>query len=75
MKITYSKLKSRPIPQQQCRPMIIGKHIPGAEFLVIGVIFLIHRQHFISLTTNLLYSIFQSADMYKKLLRNAEKCR
>jgi len=38
-KITYSKLKSGPISQLQCRPVIRGKQMPGAEFLVVGVFF------------------------------------
>jgi len=38
-KITYSKLKSGPISQLQRRPVIRGKQMPGAEFLVIGVFF------------------------------------
>jgi len=39
MEITYSTLKSGPISLLQGRPMIKGKHMPGAEFLVIGVFF------------------------------------
>jgi hypothetical protein len=66
MEITYFKLKSGPISLLQGRPMITGKHMPGAEFLVSGVFFLIHRQHFTSVTTNLLYSIFHCWDVQKK---------
>jgi len=39
MEIMYSKLKSGPISLFQGRPMITGKHMPGAEFLVIDVFF------------------------------------
>jgi len=38
-KVTYSKLKRGPISQLQGRPVITGKHMRGAELLVIGVFF------------------------------------
>ena len=39
IEITYSKLKSGPVTLLQGRPMITGKHMPGAEYLVVGVFF------------------------------------
>jgi hypothetical protein len=71
IEMTYCKLKS--ISQLQGRPVITSKQaLPGAEFK--SLVFFNPLAIFISLTTNMLHSSFQSVERYKKLLRSADKC-